>query len=107
MELLNKVELIGIVGSVKMSRMGETLCARLSVVTNYSHRDSRGCAVVETTWHNVVAFDGSGDSRLERIGKGDCLRVLGRLRNVRFREQDGTERCITEIMADALEIIYK
>ena len=103
MEQLNRVELIGTVGSVRTHRMGETLCARLSVVTNHAHRDRNGGAVIETTWHNVVAFEGKDVTCLERLEKGDTVRVLGRLRNVRISDNEGTERSVTEIVANSLD----
>lgn len=105
MEQLNKVELIGVVGSVKINKMGDALCARLSVVTNYAHKDRDGGAVIETTWHNVVAFDGRDKDCLEDLQKGMTVNVVGRLRNVRFTGADGEDRTVTEILANKLKIV--
>ena len=105
MEQLNKVELIGVVGSVKINKMGDALCARLSVVTNFAYKDRNGGAIVETTWHNVVAFDGKDKDCLEDIQKGMTVNVVGRLRNVRFIGVDGEDRTVTEILANKLKIV--
>ena len=105
MEQLNKVELMGIVGSVRTNKMGDKPCARLSVVTNHAFKDRNGGAVIESTWHNVVAFEGKDVTCLERLEKGDTVRVLGRLRNVMIRDNEGAERSVTEIVASSLETI--
>ena len=49
MEQLNKVELIGTVGTIRMTEVGEASSARLSLATNYAYRSKDGAAVIETT----------------------------------------------------------
>lgn len=49
MESLNAVKLRGVVGTIRISQIGETKVARMSVATNYAYRDKDGNAVIETT----------------------------------------------------------
>ena len=52
MEQLNKVELIGTVGSVYVKDFGNTRCVNFSVATNQCYKDREGCPVIETTCYS-------------------------------------------------------
>ena len=52
MEQLNKVELIGTVGSVYVKEFGTTKVANFSVATNYCYKSSQGEPVIETTCYS-------------------------------------------------------
>lgn len=103
MEQLNRVELIGIVGATRISEAGEGRCANFSLVTNYAFQAKDGTAVIETTWHHVVCFEGKGVYPLEEIEKGVSLHVTGRLRRRRFTAGNGDERDYVEVMASRVE----
>lgn len=105
MQQMNKVELIGTVGSVRMIQVGEVRGANFSLVTCYTYVSDEGGQVYETTWHNVVCFEGDRVCALSDIGKGVSLRVIGRLRNRRYIAENGAERMFTEIMASAVELL--
>ena len=99
MEHLNRIELRGIVGSVRTSNVSDTRIANFSLATNYSYTDKNGYPVIETTWHSVTAF---GISALE---KGDRVHVLGRLRARRYISSDGVERMTYEVIANKVDRI--
>ena len=99
MEFLNRAELKGMVGSVRIEEVGEARAARFSLVTNYCYRAKDGSAVVETTWHSVVCFEGKGICPLEEIKKGEQLHVLGRIRMRRYVTDSGEDRKVLEIVA--------
>ena len=56
MEQLNRIELRGNVGNIKLQTVGDKLAARFTVATNYAYKDKDGSAVIETTWHNINAW---------------------------------------------------
>ena len=57
MEQLNKVELKGVVGSVRLQKIGNnTQVANFTVATSLAYKDKAGCLIIETTWHNVTAW---------------------------------------------------
>ena len=60
MEQINKIELRGNVGNVKLQTVGNNENIRFSVATNYAYKDKEGRPVIETTWHNVTAWNGKG-----------------------------------------------
>ena len=103
---LNRVELRGIVGAVRLTRISDTLCAKLSVVTNYAYKSKDLGCVIETVWHTANLFPGKGISEkdLERVQKGDKVHIVGRLRMQRYTGVDGTERTVYEVAASEFEI---
>ena len=102
---LNRVELRGTVGAVKTFPAGGQLYIQLSLATNFAYRDADGCAVIDTTWHNVHAHEGTFVSRdtINSIAKGDKIRVQGRISNRRYVDENGIERMSTVIVASTLE----
>ena len=106
MEQLNRIELRGNVGNNKVQLVGETQVARFSLATNYVFKGKDGNAVIETTWHSVVAWAGKGmPADLNKIEKGCAVHVTGRLRQQKFTGQDGIERTVFEVLAKTVEII--
>lgn len=105
MEQLNRVELRGVVGSIRVHPYEESKMARIGLATNYAYKDRNGTAVIDTSWHNVIAWEGRCAEDLEKIGKGTKLRVVGRIRYQKYTGVDGEERIGTDIVAAHVEII--
>lgn len=101
---LNKVELIGICGNVRIQEFRGKKVARLTLATNYCYK-SQGEVVIETCWHSVSAWASSKVKDLESISKGTRLHIVGRLKNQRYTSADGTDHSSVEILASSLEII--
>ena len=55
-QYINRVELQGIVGTSRVSNLGEKNAVSFSLATNYAFKDREGCHVIETTWHNCTFF---------------------------------------------------
>ncbi len=104
MESLNKIELRGNVGNVRLAEVGSGRVANFSLATNYIYKNKDGEPMVETTWHYIVAWDMKGMPDLERIQKGSPVYVCGRLRQTRYTGADGTEKQIYEVIANRLQI---
>ncbi len=105
MDSLNKVELRGNVGNIRISDVGEKHVARFSVATNFISRNKTGEQVIETTWHNVVAWEGKEMPELQSIGKGMGIYVCGRLKTNKYTANDGSERTTYEIIANKVEVL--
>lgn len=105
MEQLNKIELRGVVGGVRLQNFDDNRMARINLATNYAYKDREGTAVIDTSWHNVVAWEGRNIHGLERIGKGTKLYVTGRVRYQKYTGTDGVDRIATDILANRVEII--
>ena len=105
-EQLNRIELIGVVGrDARIANVGDTSVASFALATNYAYKDRGGNAIIETTWHSIKAWKGSKMPDLADIKKGTWLHVKGRLRNVRYTDQQGIERTMFEVLAGEMEIV--
>ena len=58
MEHINKVEIRGNVGTVRMNEHNGKKVVNFSVVTDFLYKSREGIPLSETTWHNVVAWSG-------------------------------------------------
>ena len=105
MEQLNKVELRGVVGSVRIQTYDENKMARISLATNFAYKDRDGTAVIDTSWHHIVAWEGRNIQHLEKIGKGTRLHVLGRVRYQNYTGVDGVDRVATDILACRVTVL--
>lgn len=104
MEQLNRIEIRGNVGNVNIINVGNTRVAHFSVATNFAYKDKNGEPVIETTWHNVTAWEGNkGIPSLEIIAKGFPLYVTGRLRIQKYIAGDGTDKTSYDIIANTIE----
>lgn len=106
MKQVNRIELCGTVGCIRAQNVGDGLLVDFSLATNYSYRDSNGCPVIETTWHNVRAWNDCCDQEtLERLQKGSTVHVEGRLRCDKYAASDGSERVLNSVIAHKLQIV--
>ncbi len=105
MEQINKIELRGNVGNIKIQKVGDNEVARISLATNYVYKGKDGTPVIETTWHTISAWNGKGMPDFSKITKGALLHVFGRMRSQKFEGSDGTERQIYEVLANRLSIV--
>jgi len=93
------------VGNIRISEVGESKVARFSVATNFIYKGKDNEGVVETTWHNVVAWSGKGMPDFTAITKGAPVYVTGRIRTSRFTGSDGTEKTVYEVVASKIEVL--
>lgn len=104
MEQLNRVELRGNVGTVRIAEVGEKQVINFSMATNYPYKNKDGENVIETTWHNVVAWSGKSMPDFSKITVGSGVHVLGRIRISKYTAGDGTEKQFYEIVASKVEL---
>lgn len=105
MEQLNKIELRGNVGSVRVQKAGGSRVAKISLATNYVYKNREGDPVIETTWHNISAWEGKNIPDLESIQRGDKLYVCGRMRAQKFLGNDGLEHTVYDVLAKNVQLI--
>ena len=105
MEQLNLVTLRGIIGSVRVQDIQERKVANFTVATNFAFKGRDGEAIIETTWHSCIAFEGGHVSGIDRIVKGTAVHLTGRIRCYRFIDVNNTERTGNEIVVNTLEVL--
>lgn len=101
---INRVELQGRVGTVRIQSAGGCVVASFSLMTDEVYSASDGTVLCETTWHHVTAWEGR-EVNLEGLARGSLVHVEGRIRNSRYTASDGTERGYMEVMASSLKVL--
>lgn len=106
MKSVNRVELKGVIGQdAKINQAGSGRVANFSLATEFLWVDKEGNRQKDTDWHNVVAWEMFGIAELSRLLKGVRVSVVGRLRTRKYTDRGGSEKYITEVVADELDII--
>lgn len=107
---LNKVMLIGSVGSIKVNTFdgnnGPRKCATISFATNERYKDRNGQLVENTEWHNVVSWN-HAEFCDKYVQKGTPLYIEGKLRTRPWEDQQGNKRYTTEILAEKIDLLGK
>ncbi len=107
--LKNKVQLIGNLGNnpeVKTLDGGKKM-ARFSVATNESYRNAQGEKIVETQWHNLIAWGKVADIVEKFLQKGSEVALEGKLINRSYNDKEGNKKYITEIQVNELLMLGK
>lgn len=102
---INKIELCGLIGTVRLNEVQGQKVANFSLKTEYGYINKDGFVLCETTWHNVTVWQNEEMPPLEQLEKGLRVHVTGRLRNNKYTGTDGTERVFIEVLADSLKIV--
>ena len=99
MESVNRIEILGNVGNIRIQEAGESRAIHLSVVTNRVARNKNGENYVEA-WENQANI-----ADFSTITKGCWVRVIGRIKNNKYTGSDKIERYTTDIVANRLEVV--
>ncbi|MDA0196310.1 MAG: single-stranded DNA-binding protein [Bacteroidetes bacterium] len=97
--LRNSVQLIGRLGQdpeVIELKSGKKL-AKFSLATNESYRDAKGEKVMETQWHNIVAWERKATFANDYLKKGMEIALEGKLIHRDYETSNGDKRIATEI----------
>ena len=105
MEHLNRIELRGVIGTVKTQTVSGSKMSRFSVATSRAYKDKDGVAQIDTTWHNVIAWENDRIKDLDKLQQGTKVYLVGRLHTQKYVGQDGVERTSFEVIALKLMII--
>ena len=105
MEQLNRIEIRGNVGNVRLQAVGDNTLAHFTVATNFAYKDKDSTAVIDTDWHNVTVWQDRCKLDLGTLKKGSRVYVCGRLRMQKYLDQDEKERTGYEIIARTVSLI--
>lgn len=104
-EQINRIEILGIVGSIRLTNVGDTRLANFTVATNCAYKNQEGLPVIETTWHNVRALESEQIRDLDRVERGCSVHVVGRLQMQRYMSAEGVEKTSVTVLAHRVELV--
>jgi single-strand DNA-binding protein len=102
--LRNRVHLIGNLGQDPETRTLESgkKVANFTLATSESFKNAEGQKINETTWHNLVAWNGLADLAGRYLKKGHQVAVEGRLVYRTYEDKKGVTKYVTEIVLNDL-----
>lgn len=104
--LNNKVHLIGNLGKdpeVMEFDSGRKL-AKFPLATTENYKNEKGEKVSETTWHNLVLWNGLAGIAEKYLVKGKEIAVEGRIMHREY-EKDGEKKWNTEIVVSQMQML--
>jgi single-strand DNA-binding protein len=105
--LRNKVMLIGNLGQdpeIKTTETGKKV-THFTLATDEGYKNAEGQKVSETTWHNIVAWNGLADVAGRFLKKGREVAVEGRIVYRSYEDKHGVTKYITEIVLNDLLLL--
>ena len=107
--LKNKVQLIGNLGNdpeIINLESGKTL-AKFNIATNESYTNNKGEKIIDTQWHNIVAWGKTAQIIEKYVTKGKEVAIEGKLTSRSYDDKEGNKRYITEIVCNELLMLGK
>lgn len=106
--MINKVILIGNLGrdpEVHTAASNGHLIAQLSLATTRRVKMQDGSYENETEWHRVVCFGKTAEVARDYLAKGRQIYIEGQLRTRKYKDKQGIERWVTEVICDQLKML--
>jgi single-strand DNA-binding protein len=103
----NRVQLIGRLGQdpeVKTLESGKKV-TNFTMATNETFRGADGNKTEETTWHNIVAWNGLAEISSKYLKKGKEVCIEGRISYRTYTDKNGVPKSVTEIVASDLVLL--
>lgn len=76
-----------------------------TLATKEGYKNAEGQRVNETTWHNIVAWNGLADVADKFLKKGKEVAVEGRIIYRTYEDKNGVTKYITEIVLNDLVLL--
>ena len=105
--LRNRVQLIGRLGQdpeIKTLESGKKV-AHFTMATNENYKSADGTKTEETTWHNIVAWNGLAEISSKYLKKGKEVCIEGRISYRTYTDKNGVPKSVTEIVASDLVLL--
>ncbi|MEL6924511.1 MAG: single-stranded DNA-binding protein [Bacteroidota bacterium] len=107
--LRNKVQLIGRLGAnpeLKKTSSGKSL-AKISVATKEIYKNQKGEKVVETQWHNCIAWGSTAERMEVFLKKGNEVALNGKLVHNSYQTNSGETRYQTQVVINEFMLLSK
>ena len=105
--LRNKASLIGNLGMDPETKTldGGKKVTHFTLATTDGYKNADGQKISETTWHNIVAWNGLADIADKFLKKGNQVAVEGRIVYRTYEDKNGATKYITEIVLNDLLLL--
>lgn len=103
---VNKVVLVGRLTrdpEIRNTASGQSV-ATLALATNRFWKDKNGQRQEKTSFHNVVLWGRLAEIAGQYLTKGQEAYIEGRLESRKYVAKDGTNRYVTEVVADNMQL---
>lgn len=107
MSSVNKVFVLGNLGQdpeVRYTPAGQAVC-ELNIATNERWKGKDGQAQEKVEWHRVVVWGKDAENAGKYLTKGRPVHVEGRLQTRKYQAKDGSDRYVTEIVANSIQYL--
>ncbi|OGI16379.1 MAG: hypothetical protein A2Z52_00715 [Candidatus Moranbacteria bacterium RBG_19FT_COMBO_42_6] len=103
---VNKVVLVGRLTrdpEIRNTASGQSV-ASLSLATNRFWKDKNGQRQEKTSFHNIVLWGRLAEIAGQYLTKGQEAYIEGRLESRKYTAKDGTNRYVTEVVAENMQL---
>lgn len=106
---VNKVMLIGHLGRDPELKYIEGNIAKLSfsLATNEVYKDKTGNRAEHTEWHHIVMWRNLAENAEKILKKGMQIYIEGKLQTRQWRDKEGHDKNITEIIAENFVLLQR
>ncbi len=107
--LRNKVQLIGKLGrnpELRELANGQKM-ARVSIATIDVYKNQKDEKVIETQWHNLIAFGKVAENMEVFLKKGNEVAIMGRLRHSSYEDKEGITRKATSVQVSEFMLLHQ
>ncbi len=104
---VNKAILVGRLGAdpeLRFTQSG-TPVANFSVATNRNWTGKDGQKQEETEWHRIVVFGRQAETCEKYLSKGRQVYIEGRIQTREWKDQSGSKRYTTEVVANTVQFL--
>lgn len=106
---INRVTLMGNLGkdpSIKVLKSEDKIATFPLATTEMWKKD--GQPMEETQWHNITCWKNIADSvEQSELKKSDSIYLEGKLKTRKFRDKEGVEKYVTEVVVDSFTILKR
>ena len=105
MATLNRIQLLGNIGSVDIKEFNNGKIVNATLATSDRYTDREGNKQEETIWHRITFIGKLADIASQFVEKGDPVLVEGKMRYRKYTAQDGKEVSVAEVLASNLQML--
>lgn len=81
--------------------------AVFTLATNETYRNNQGDRVIETQWHNCVAWGPLAETMTKYLKKGRQIAIQGKIRYNNYEDKNGNKQRRTDIVISDFSILDK